>query len=477
MKKEKLKLEYIFYILMAILIGLFLYWLFHDDKGTQWNVFFRKTSDYFADYINVLRYSAWHDPYFNALNGPSEKGYFPLTYLIFYWLAKAVNFAEYRDDGVDVGMWTTNLTIANYVMLLMILIMFIQLFQMKKGKPVTKWLMTLALAFSGIALFSYERGNVIYLAVIGMVCFIEHYQSENKVLREWAFIALAFAAAIKGYPAIFGILLIWEKRWKEAIRLMIYGLLFCFGPFALIGTGFKYNITQWLVNLGENGEKYMFTHNPRFGYLFFLSQMKSGDTRDMWNEVLKIIFYILAIIGIIVISRQKTWWKKAAMLVSIIILLPTNSGFYCGLYPVSYTHLERTGIELDSILSSQLLINIFEKNTPLHDGAIIVRGNRVVAATCYLPLSDNLALSKDLGTRHRAAVGISEVSDSMTIVVSEETGKVSLAVEGELYRNIDEEFLKKKLSEGHLKNVENGKIIDWKRRLQNVKKAKEPSDK
>ena len=112
MKKEKLKLEYIFYILMAILIGLFLYWLFHDDKGTQWNVFFRKTSDYFADYINVLRYSAWHDPYFNALNGPSEKGYFPLTYLIFYWLAKAVNFAEYRDDGVDVGMWTTNLTIA-----------------------------------------------------------------------------------------------------------------------------------------------------------------------------------------------------------------------------------------------------------------------------------------------------------------------------------------------------------------------------
>ena len=103
---------------------------------------------------------------------------------------------------------------------------------------------------------------------------------------------------------------------------------------------------------------------------------------------------------------------------------------------------ERTGIELDSILSSQLLINIFEKNTPLHDGAIIVRGNRVVAATCYLPLSDNLALSKDLRTRHRAAVGISEVSDSMTIVVSEETGKVSLA-EGELYRNIDEEFLKK----------------------------------
>ena len=105
----------------------------------------------------------------------------------------------------------------------------------------------------------------------------------------------------------------------------------------------------------------------------------------------------------------------------------------------------RTGIPLDSLVSSQLLINIFEHNTPLHDGAIIVRGDRIVAATCYLPLSDNMELSKELGTRHRAAVGVSEVSDSMTIIVSEETGAVSLAVEGTLYRNIDADFLKSKL--------------------------------
>ena len=105
----------------------------------------------------------------------------------------------------------------------------------------------------------------------------------------------------------------------------------------------------------------------------------------------------------------------------------------------------RTGIPLDSLVSSQLLINIFEHNTPLHDGAIIVRGDRIVSATCYLPLSDNMELSKELGTRHRAAVGISEVSDSMTIVVSEETGAVSLAVESTLYRNIDADFLRSKL--------------------------------
>ncbi len=108
---------------------------------------------------------------------------------------------------------------------------------------------------------------------------------------------------------------------------------------------------------------------------------------------------------------------------------------------------ERTGIPLDSLVSSQLLINIFEKNTPLHDGAIIVRGDRIVSATCYLPLSDNLELDKELGTRHRAAVGISEVSDSLTIIVSEETGAVSTAIGGVIARGLDEEGLKKQLLE------------------------------
>lgn len=108
---------------------------------------------------------------------------------------------------------------------------------------------------------------------------------------------------------------------------------------------------------------------------------------------------------------------------------------------------ERTGIVLDSVISSQLLINIFEHNTPLHDGAVILRDNRIVAATCYLPLSDNMQLSKELGTRHRAGVGISEVTDSLTIIVSEETGNVSIALNGELIRGVDGDYLKSKLKQ------------------------------
>ena len=138
---------------------------------------------------------------------------------------------------------------------------------------------------------------------------------------------------------------------------------------------------------------------------------------------------------------------------------------------IQLTEYEMTGIELDCKVSSQVLINIFEHNTPLHDGAIIVRGDRIVSATCYLPLSDNMELSKELGTRHRAAVGISEVSDSMTIVVSEETGAVSVAQGGELTRSINEAELRVKLEEVQHKSSETNRIkAMWKGWRKHAKK-------
>lgn len=126
---------------------------------------------------------------------------------------------------------------------------------------------------------------------------------------------------------------------------------------------------------------------------------------------------------------------------------------------------EKTGIAVDGLVTSQLLINIFEHNTPLHDGAVIIRGDRVVAATCYLPLSDNNNLNKALGTRHRAGVGISEVTDSMTIIVSEETGKVSVAVGGELIHDIDADSLRNKLEYLRRRTIDVKSFKIWRGRL------------
>ena len=113
----------------------------------------------------------------------------------------------------------------------------------------------------------------------------------------------------------------------------------------------------------------------------------------------------------------------------------------------SLADYERTGIDIDAIVTSQLLINIFEHNTPLHDGAVIVRNNRVTSATCYLPLTDNDSISKEVGTRHRAGVGISEATDSITVIVSEQTGKISVALDGTLERGLDADGLKARLKE------------------------------
>jgi len=141
---------------------------------------------------------------------------------------------------------------------------------------------------------------------------------------------------------------------------------------------------------------------------------------------------------------------------------------------IHLTEYEATGIYLDCIVSMQVLINIFEHNTPLHDGAIIVRGDRIVSATCYLPLSDNMGLSKELGTRHRAAVGMSEVSDALVITVSEETGAVSVAQGGVLYRNIKRDELRERLQGIQDRKVETNKLTAFlKGRLKNEKKTDE----
>ena len=122
---------------------------------------------------------------------------------------------------------------------------------------------------------------------------------------------------------------------------------------------------------------------------------------------------------------------------------------------IHLTEYELTGIPMDSLVSPQLLINIFEHNTPLHDGAVIIRGDRIMAATCYLPLSENMSISKSLGTRHRAGLGLSEVCDAAVIIVSEETGGVSVAREGQLLSDVDPGHLNEILTD--LQKMENAK--------------------
>jgi diadenylate cyclase len=121
-----------------------------------------------------------------------------------------------------------------------------------------------------------------------------------------------------------------------------------------------------------------------------------------------------------------------------------------------------TGIKIDGVVSSEFLVNIFMPNTPLHDGAVIIRGERVAAAGCFLPLSENPNIQKELGTRHRAAIGLTEITDAIAIVVSEETGAISVGIDGVLTRFLDEKMLRELLlREMEVKNVSSSTIPFW----------------
>jgi diadenylate cyclase len=123
----------------------------------------------------------------------------------------------------------------------------------------------------------------------------------------------------------------------------------------------------------------------------------------------------------------------------------------------------KTGVQLEASITSELITNIFYPNTPLHDGAIVIRDNKIKAASCFLPLTDNPNLSKELGTRHRAALGITEISDAIAIVVSEESGKISFALNGGLTRNLTPDTLRKALNKNLLeKSNVNRKLSLWK---------------
>jgi diadenylate cyclase len=156
------------------------------------------------------------------------------------------------------------------------------------------------------------------------------------------------------------------------------------------------------------------------GKLFGRSTVVDRDISERINDILKTVNYL---------SRRK---------IGALIVFERDTGL---------NEYIESGIRMESNLSSELLINLFIPNTPLHDGAVVLRGGQIMAAGCYLPLSENPFISKELGTRHRAAIGVSEVTDAVSVVVSEETGQVSLAVGGQIVRDIKDESLISKLYE------------------------------
>ena len=268
-----------------------------------------------------------------------------------------------------------------------------------------------------------DMAEIIILAVL-----IYHILLWIKTTRAWTL--------VKGFVVIFAFLLIAVFTGMDTI-LWIAGNIFDIGVIALVIV-FQPELRKALEQLGQKN---------------FIADILKIDAAKEEKEAFNDKTADAIVKACVEMSKVKT---------GALIVIENN---------VPLGEYERTGITMDALVSSQLLLNIFEHNTPLHDGAIIVRGNRIVSATCYLPLSDNMTLSKELGTRHRAAVGISEVSDAMTVVVSEETGAISITQYSEIKRHVSAEVLKEQLQTLQNKTTEGKRFRLWKGREKDEVKA------
>ncbi|MFB5677629.1 diadenylate cyclase CdaA [Paenibacillus terreus] len=214
--------------------------------------------------------------------------------------------------------------------------------------------------------------------------------------------------AVQLLKGILVLVVIWAlSTWFDLYTLKwLMNQMFTFGVLAVFII-FQPELRRGLEQLGR-------------GKLFGRSSAEDEELNKLIGEIIKALNYL---------SRRK---------IGALIVFERETGLN------EYTE---SGIRTQAVVSSELLINIFIPNTPLHDGAVIIQNNQIAAAACYLPLSENPFISKELGTRHRAAIGVSEMADAVSIVVSEETGQISLAINGQVVRDIKEESLISKLYE------------------------------
>jgi hypothetical protein len=323
----------IFIAVMFVLIALFTIMFVYDPSGAQANIFFEKTQDFFADYFNVAKMSVDRNPYWFGQIDPTpwEHGYPPLCYLIFYVLAR---FADYSNlSSFEAGFTTLGLTTAFMCMFAVALFFFALLRHAYHRQGAQAFLLPLTLFASSIFIFSFERGNIIMLAAACLTCFIIGYRSENKVVSELALIALAVSTALKGYPAVLGLLLLFDKRYSEAARAAIYALILIFVPFLFFEGGFG-NISIWLHNISLNSQVYG-DAAPVFGLgvfahigSFFGDQSLAQSSLTALNTINKIVCVVALVASIF----QTTRWKQVMLLLCVLVCVQANSARYLGLY-------------------------------------------------------------------------------------------------------------------------------------------------
>jgi len=320
----------LFFIIMSAGFLCFIVSLFITRGQSFYEVLFAG-EDMFMDLFNSISHSTGKIPYenmpFSPANGPAI--YPPFAYLIYKCIAHVIPrdillSGSFAVRSTQIGFVVSAL----YITVLSMALYFI-IAHNKKGTSVEKFVFSLLIAFSFPFIFQLERANIIFISLIFLMLFIYGKESENKIIRELSLICLAVSTAIKIYPAIFGLLLVKEKRYKETLRLLIYGIVCFFAPFFAIGGVkaallFFKSLSEFSVNAARGfGYKINFTNAVKLP--FFLLTGESPASIDLAAKILLICLSALAVVSVFTLTSK---WKAVTLLSLLMILIPSFSYMY-----------------------------------------------------------------------------------------------------------------------------------------------------
>lgn len=348
-----------FYGIITILILLFVSGLLIYPLGTQLNVFFIKTDNFFADFFNVQIYIADWDPYHNTVNGLGEKCYLPFTYL---FLELFNGFYNYSGASLIDCYGSSTATMSCILFMMVSLFLFYHSLSCLTEIPSK---LKSVLLFSSVVLFSFERGNIIILCGALICYFLAYKNSPISRLRIFSLLCLCVVSIIKVYPAILGLYLLRDKRYKDIAICVCITIILAFVPFLFFTGGFD-NIGQMFENYAVFSQTYSFySVFPRYGLSHIIAWGLIGfhvdrGVSDIILLLPQFLLYLSCLLSFVLFFYVKMAWKRLAFVVLPIIMLPTNSGFYCGLYfiPVIVLFLyNNEGRKLDFLY--MLLICLF----------------------------------------------------------------------------------------------------------------------
>jgi len=331
MYSKNIYLKY-FVIISCSLFSLFFIRLLLDPNGIQRQIFFMGMNDFFADFFNMLRYTATRDPYFT---GPQEHvNYFPLSFLLIYPFSRLDNF----NDMSLQETWNSKFGMMSaFIYTLMSILLFLLSINFIRKKNNLSPIIFISLIFSSIFFFTIERGNTIILSAAFISIFIAFYDSDNKNERLLAILSIAIASTLKVYPVLFGILYLEKKQYKEIIYSAIITLLLIFFPFLFFLRGFN-NIPRLIDNFNIHNQNYNFSSvYPRFNithcvfYLLKTVNIKEYTLISITNFI-KFFIYFLSLISITISIFITNKWYKISLITMVVVFFPTNSALYCGLY-------------------------------------------------------------------------------------------------------------------------------------------------